>query len=114
MKKKGMLQYKGFLGSVHFSAEDDVFFGKIEEIDDLISFEASTVKDLHISFEEAVEDYLELCKKANKEPFKPAKGSFNVRISPELHRKAIHTSKQMHLNLNQFVQQAIERAVAAY
>lgn len=114
MKKKGMLQYKGFLGSVHFSAEDDVFFGKIEEIDDLISFEASTVKDLHKSFEEAVDDYLELCKKAGKEPLKPAKGSFNIRISPELHRKAIHTSKQMHLNLNQFVQQAIEQAVAAY
>ena len=114
MRKKGMLQHKGFLGSVHFSAEDDVSFGKIEEIEDLISFEASSVKELHTSFEEAVEDYLELCRKANKEPLKPVKGSFNIRISPELHRKAIHTSKQLHLNLNQFVQKAIEQAVAAH
>lgn len=72
------------------------------------------VKDLHKSFEEAVDDYIARCKKAGKELLKPAKGSFNIRISPELHRKAIHTSKQMHLNLNQFVQQAIEQAVAAH
>ncbi|TWI91908.1 type II toxin-antitoxin system HicB family antitoxin [Chitinophaga japonensis] len=110
--KKDILEYKGFIGSVHFSADDDVFFGKIEEIDDLVTFEGSSVKSLHKSFREAVEDYLELCKQVGKEPLRSVKGSFNIRITPELHRKAIRLSKQQRMNLNQFVQKAIEQAVA--
>ena len=31
---KDILHYKDFIGSVHFSAEDECFFGKIEGIDD--------------------------------------------------------------------------------
>ena len=43
---KDILQYKDFIGSVHFDADDEVFFGKIEGIDDLISFEGSSVTEL--------------------------------------------------------------------
>jgi predicted HicB family RNase H-like nuclease len=110
--KKDVIEYKGFIGSVHFSEENDILFGKIEEIDDLVTFEGASVKGLRKAFEEAVDDYLELCRQANKEPFRSVKGSFNVRIPPELHRKAIRLSKQQNLNLNQFVLKAIERAVA--
>ena len=39
-------------------------------------------------FGKAVEDYLELCNLNGKEPEKVYKGSFNVRISPELHKQA--------------------------
>ncbi|MEK7289903.1 MAG: toxin-antitoxin system HicB family antitoxin, partial [Planctomycetota bacterium] len=31
---RDVLTYKGFIGSVHFSADDKVFHGKIEGIDD--------------------------------------------------------------------------------
>ena len=31
---KDGLTYKGFIGSVHFSAEDEIFYGKIEAIND--------------------------------------------------------------------------------
>ena len=37
---------------------------------------------------QGVEDYLVLCKEAGKEPQKTFKGSFNIRISPELHKAA--------------------------
>ena len=40
---KDILQYKGLISSVHFDVDDEVFFGKIEGIDDLISFEGSSV-----------------------------------------------------------------------
>lgn len=33
------LSYKGFIGSVGFSENDNVFFGKIEGIDGLVNFE---------------------------------------------------------------------------
>jgi len=102
------LEYKGFIGSVHFSAKDGVFFGKIEGITDLISFEGESVKELKGAFIEAVEDYLKLCKKTGKTCEKSYKGGFNVRISPELHKRAVRQSLRLGISLNQFVQRAIE------
>lgn len=55
------IEYKNFIGSVSFSSEDEVFHGKIEGIDDLVTFEGVTVADLKSAFEEAVEDYIEIC-----------------------------------------------------
>ena len=34
---KDILNYHGFIGSVHFSADDSIFYGKIEGISDLIT-----------------------------------------------------------------------------
>ena len=108
---KDNLIYKDFLGSVHFSAEDDCFFGKIEGIDDLVTFEAQDVKAMKKSFREAVEDYIELCKITKKPVLKSYKGSFNIRIAPDLHKKAVQKSLMLGISLNQLVQQAIEREV---
>jgi len=33
-----VLTYKGFIGSVNYSSEDHIFFGKIEGISDLVTF----------------------------------------------------------------------------
>ncbi len=108
---KDFLQYKDFLGSVHFNAEDEIFFGKIEGIDDLISFEGSTVSELKNSFEEAVDDYLLLCKETDKKIEKSYKGSFNIRISPEIHKKAKRLAIMKGISLNQFIQKAVEEEV---
>jgi len=108
---KDVLIYKGFLGSVHFSSEDECFFGKIEGIDDLVTFEGQNIKALKKSFHEAVEDYIELCEITKKPLLKSYKGSFNIRISPELHRKAVQKSLMLGISLNQLVQQAIEKEV---
>ena len=47
---KDIIQYKDFFASVHFNAEDDIFFGKIEGITDLITFEGTSVSDLKEPF----------------------------------------------------------------
>jgi predicted HicB family RNase H-like nuclease len=108
---KDVLTYKGFIGSVHFSAEDEIFYGKIEAINDLIMFEGKTVQELKKNFHEAVDDYLETCKALGREPNKPFKGGFNVRISPEMHKKAIERATMLGISLNQLVQKAIEKEV---
>jgi predicted HicB family RNase H-like nuclease len=108
---KDVLKYREFIGSVHYSAEDEVFYGKLEGIDDHISFEGETVQDLQKAFKEAVEDYLEICSSADKKPGKPYRGSFNIRIDPELHKKAARISIELGLSLNQFVEKAISKMV---
>ena len=103
--------YNGFIGSVHFDAEDQVFNGKIEGINDLVTFEGNTVKEIIRTFHEAVDDYVSLCKEAGKKPLKSAKGSFNVRVSPEIHQRALEITAMEHISLNQFVEKAIEKEV---
>lgn len=110
---KDVLTYKDFIGSVNFSAADQAFHGKIEGIHDLVTFEGQSVKELTMAFQEAVDDYIELCKEAGKQPEKSFKGSFNVRIPAELHKKAVERAIGMGMSLNQFVQRALEEKTAA-
>ena len=60
------LIFKDFIGTVHFSTKDSVFYGKIEGINDLITFEGESVSELKSAFEEAVDDYIALCKRLIK------------------------------------------------
>ena len=108
---KDVLTYKECIGSVHFNAEDEVFFGKIEGIEDLISFEGNTVSDLKKAFEDAVIDYIEICKEAGKKVDKTYKGSFNIRIAPDIHKKAKRLALMKGISLNQFIQKAVEEEV---
>lgn len=106
---KDVLRYKGFLGSVHFSADDDCFFGRVEGVDDLVTFEGRDVEGLKSAFREAVEDYLVLCKESGKTPLRSYGGSFNIRMPADLHRKAALRSVVLGISLNQLVQQAVEK-----
>lgn len=108
---KDKLIYKEFIGTVHFSAEDEVFYGQIEGINDLVTFEGEDVKTLKQSFAEAVDNYIEICKEEGKDPQKSFKGSFNVRISPELHSKIFERATLEGKSLNQFVQSALEKMI---
>ena len=109
---KDVLTYKNFVGSVHFSAEDKVFHGKIEGISDLIMFEGQSVNELIKAFHEAVNDYLELCREAGKEPERPFRGSFNVRIPPDFHSMVVKKATMMGVSMNQLVREALEEKVA--
>ncbi|MEI7695845.1 MAG: type II toxin-antitoxin system HicB family antitoxin [Chlorobium sp.] len=108
---KDVLVYKDYIGSVHFNADDEVFFGKIEGIEDLVSFEGDSVIELKKAFEEAVDDYLEICKENGKKTDKSYKGSFNVRIAPDIHKKATRIALMKGMSLNQFIQKAVEEEV---
>jgi predicted HicB family RNase H-like nuclease len=106
-----VLEYKGYYASVHFSSEDDVFYGKLLGIDDLVNFEGTSVKELKKAFREAVDDYLETCKELGKEPNKTYKGTFNVRISVDLHKAAAIYAAKNSISLNDFVKKAIQYAL---
>ena len=108
---KDVLIYKDYIGSVHFNADDEVFFGKIEGVEDLITFEGNSVLEVKGAFEEAVNDYIQLCKENGKKLEKSYKGSFNIRIAPEIHKKAKRLALMKGISLNQFIQKAVEEEV---
>ena len=105
---KNMLEYKGYLGSLQFSADDRVFYGKIEHIRSLVTFEGTDVESLEEAFREAVDDYLATCRELGREPEKPFKGAFNVRTGEERHRRASVYAATHHKSLNQVVNEALD------
>ncbi len=110
---KNTLNYKGFFASVSFIEEDNILFGKIEGINDLIMFEGSSVTELKAMFREAVNEYIEDCKHYKKPLLKSFKGSFNVRVKPDIHQKAAMLATIQGISLNQFVQKALVREIEA-
>ena len=100
---KDMMRYKGYYGSVHYDDEDRIFFGKVEFIRALVSYEGTDAATLRAAFEEAVDDYHRTCKKKKIEPEKPFKGSFNVRVGPEIHRKLAIAAERKGVSLNKYI-----------
>lgn len=105
------MEYKGYLGSVEFSEEDALFYGKVLGIRALISYEGTNAAELVADFHGAVDDYLEVCAQSGTEPEKAYKGSFNVRISPELHKQAVIAAMSHNMSLNSFVETSIQQAL---
>jgi len=110
---KNTLSYKGFIGSVSYSDDDGVLFGKIEGINDLVTYESTEVSDLIKQFRISVDEYIESCKHFNKPLLKSFKGSFNVRVKPDVHQKAAMLATMQGISLNQLVQKAIEKEIEA-
>jgi predicted HicB family RNase H-like nuclease len=105
------MTYKDYFGSVNFSEEDEVFHGKIEFIKALITYEGTDVKSLKKAFHEAVDDYLEICEAQGRKPEKIFKGSFNIRIKPELHRQISIMAAEKDINVNKFISDILEASV---
>ena len=107
------IQYKGYCGSVEFSEEYGIFFGKVLGIRSLISYEGQNAQELINDFHGAVDDYLELCKENEKEPETAFKGSFNIRISPELHKRIYIYATSHQMSMNRYIEETLEKSPAA-
>lgn len=108
------MEYRDYIGSIEFSEEDCIFYGKVQGIRALISYEGTTAQELIDDFHGAVDDYLALCEAEGKEPEKAYKGSFNVRIPPQLHQQAAVYAISQQISLNSVVENAIRSYVAAH
>lgn len=106
------LSHKGYYGSIEMSIEDERLFGEVLFINDLINYEGATLAELKASFAEAVDEYLADCEKNGEFPEKPFSGTFNVRLSQDLHRSACVKAAVSGVSLNEFIRGAVELAVA--
>lgn len=102
------LSYKGYEGTVEVDMDASVCRGKLLFVPDLVTYVAETPKRLKAAFEEAVDDYLATCDELGRQPKKPFRGSFNVRVSPELHRSAAVRAARDEMALNEVVARALD------
>ena len=106
-----MLEYKGYHATIEYDAEDEIFVGEVFGITDWLNFHGNSIDELKNTFSQCIDNYLELCKKVGKNPDKEFKGTFNVRIPPELHKKAALAAAEQKITLNQYVVRAISKSV---
>lgn len=106
-----LLSYKNYNGTVEYSREDNCLFGKVIGVKSLLSYEGESVLELEQDFQRTVDEYLDDCNERNVPPEHPYKGTFNIRISPELHRSIAVYAIERGKSLNSVVEEAISKVV---
>ena len=106
-----LLSYKNYNGTVEYSREDDCLFGKVIGLRSLLSYEGNSVRELEEGFRQVIDEYLDDCEVRGVSPEQPYKGTFNIRISPELHRTIAVYAIEHKKTLNSVVEEAISKLI---
>ena len=105
-----MIEYKGYIATIEFDDNADIFHGEVINLVDVITFQGKSVEELRNAFKDSVEDYLEFCAERNESPEKPFSGKLSLRISPELHRQIALKAKLKNKSLNSLISETLETA----
>jgi predicted HicB family RNase H-like nuclease len=82
------MNYKGYAARVEYDDEDEIFFGRVAGINDIVGFHGETVAELRTAFHAAVDGYIDACAKIGKPAEKSYSGQFMVRVDPIVHARA--------------------------
>lgn len=102
------MEYMGYTARVIFDEGGGVLFGEVEGLRDVVTFEASNVKDLEVAFRDSVDDYLAMCAEREEEPDRPYSGKFLVRVDPRLHREVSMAAARTGKSLNAFTNELLK------
>ncbi|KWE46227.1 antitoxin HicB [Burkholderia ubonensis] len=104
------MNYKGYFARIEFDGRDSIFVGHVLGVDDKISFHGETVGDLIHDFHASVDHYLEDCRRAGRQPQKPASGKLMLRIDPEIHARIGIAAAVAGESINQWSEEVLGRA----
>jgi predicted HicB family RNase H-like nuclease len=105
------IAHKGYTGVIKFDPSINAFHGRVVGLQDVVNFEGRSLDELRREMAESLEDVLEFCVEAGKDPGRPCRGEFLVRTSPELHRAAATEAKASGMSLNAWVGAAMAQGV---
>lgn len=108
---KNIISYKDFYATVEFSEDDNLLFGKIEGINDLIMFEGSSVKELKKMFKEAVNEYIKDCMHYKKPLLTKFNGCFKVHLKSKVYQGAVRLAMIKGISLSKLVQKAMKKEI---
>ena len=106
---KNVMTYNGYMGTVEYTEEDGILFGHLVGINDIISYEGESIKELRKAFQDAVDDYLEFCKSIGKIPHHPYSGKFTIRLDPKIHAQLAAQAQAAGKSLNQYVTEVLSQ-----
>ncbi|MCO6177567.1 type II toxin-antitoxin system HicB family antitoxin [Ciceribacter sp. RN22] len=101
------ITYKGYQASVEF--DDGALFVKVLHIDDVLVAECDRASEAEAVARDLIDAYLADCEEEGREPAKPYRGSFNVRVTPDLHKRAAMNAAEEGISLNSWIGDAIQQ-----
>ena len=104
------MTYKSYSATMIFDAEDKIIVGRVQDVDDIISFHGESVSEFESNFHVAIEDYLAASKELGTAPEKPASGKVMLRIAPEVHAAALKAAARSGTSLNKWAEGALGKA----
>lgn len=66
-----MMTYKGYSASIKIDLEAEIIFGRVLDINDVVTFKAQTIEEARQEFQNSIDDYLEFCKELGPEADRP-------------------------------------------
>jgi predicted HicB family RNase H-like nuclease len=105
------MSYKGFTAKIEFSADDNLFVGRLVGIDDIVMFDAETVEGLTKAFEDAVDFHIEVCEKHGKKSRKSYSGKLLFRLPDKLHAEIAEAATREGKSINEWGKKVFELAV---
>ncbi len=109
---KKTLRYKDFEGSIEVDLEDDLLYGQILFINDVITYEGDNICELKEAFKNMVDEYIKYCEELGIKPQKTYSGSFNIRPGAEIHQKLVQDAEINGITLNQLIKNIFEEYFA--
>lgn len=104
------MTYKRYVARVEYDAEDRLFVGHVAGIRDIVGFHGTTVDELEAAFHEAVDAYLEACRRLGQKPGKPCSGNLMLRVPPDVHAAVATAAEVAGKSLNRWAAEVLERA----
>ncbi len=102
--------YKGYTGAVEVDPKAGILFGRVLDLDAVLTFEGETVKEAEQAFHDTVDDYLDWCAERGKEPEKPFSGKIVLRMPPDVHRAAVAAAARERKSLNAWLADVVATA----
>ena len=99
------MKYGGYTAKIEYDDEDEIFFGRLADIRDIITFHADNVAELKAGFHEAVNDYIEMCAKMGKVPQRPQSGQLALTLNPAVHMRAALAAEAAAVCLDRWVEE---------
>ena len=99
----------GYVAVIEYDAKLDTFSGRVVNLSSPVTFHGRTPGELRKELAASVRVYLGVCRERGIEPEKPYSGKFNVRLDPELHRKAALAAALSGKSLNALVSDAVAK-----
>ena len=106
-----VLSYRGYYATVEFDSEEGLLCGSVVGMTTVCTSRWRLPPGVESAFHEAVDDYLAFLQGKREATGESYRGSFNVRINPDLHRAAALAAAVRKESLNQFVADAIAAAL---
>ena len=104
------MTYKGYSANIEVDSEAEILFGRVLDINDVVTFKAQTLEEARQEFQNSLDDYLEFCKELGQEPDKPFSGKLPFRTTPEHHRKIFIAAKKAGKSINNWMDEVLIKA----